>query len=430
VLSFPKDFLFGAATSSHQVEGDNRNNDWWSWEQVPGHIHDGTTSGRACQWWEGRAEEDLRRAAEMGHRAHRMSLEWSRLEPEPGRWDDAAFNRYRAILTAGRQAGLTMAVTVNHFTLPQWIAARGSWLDGDRTARGIVARFETLCGTVARRLGDRVDLWITMNEPSILAYLGYAGTEWPPGLGRPNTAFVALARMLMAHAKGYAAIHRERPNARVGLVHNAPLFEPSRELLIDRALARLQDWSITGVVLRALKSGWLMPPLTLRPRRVPGLESSLDFMGLNFYGRYQVRFDPRAKDDFFGAHVQPSTIATAHTDWGQPWPKGLRQQLHRLSSLGVPLYVTENGVYDNEDRLRPQLLADYLREVHRAIEEGVDVRGYFLWSLLDNFEWAEGWATHFGLLELDRQTGERRPRPSADRYARICKEGGIPEDWG
>lgn len=423
MLRFPEGFLFGAATSSHQVEGDNRNNDWWHREQQPGHIHDGTRSGSACGWWAGRAEEDLRLAVELGHNAHRMSLEWSRLEPKPGRWDDAAFERYRAILGAGRDAGLRMAVTAHHFTLPRWLADRGAWLSEET-----VERFVRYCAECGRRLGDLVDLWITMNEPSILAYQGYAGTQWPPGKGDPAAAFRAIRLMLLAHAEGARALRRAHLSAKVGLVHNAPLFQPARRSVVDRTLARLQDWSITGMILRALDTGWLLPPMASRPQRVPELVASVDFLGLNFYGRYLVRFDPKDEDNFYGAHVQPDTIATEHTDWGQPWPEGLTRQLARMAELGVPVYVTENGVYDNTDERRQRLLVAYLRAVHAAIEDGVDVRGYFFWSLLDNFEWAEGWRTHFGLVAVDRQTGERRPRPSAERYARICRGGGIPSD--
>lgn len=423
MLAFPEGFLFGAATSSHQVEGDNRHNDWWDWEQQAGKIHDGTRSGQACGWWAGRAEGDLRLAAELGHGAHRMSLEWSRLEPEPGRWDDAAFERYRAILGAGRDAGLKMAVTAHHFTLPRWLAARGAWLSAET-----VDRFERYCAECGRRLGDLVDLWITMNEPSILAYQGYAGTQWPPGKGSPGAAFRAMRLMLMGHAAGARALRRAHLSAKVGLVHNAPLFEPARGNVVDGALAKVQDWSITGMLVHALETGWLLPPMVTAPTRVPSLVASLDFFGLNFYGRYLVRFDRGAKEAFYGAHVQPDTIATEHTDWGQPWPEGLRAQLNRLRRLGVPLYVTENGVYDNTDTMRQRLIVDYLEAVHGAIADGVDVRGYFFWSLLDNFEWAEGWRTHFGLVAVDRQTGERRPRPSAAIYARICGEGGIPSD--
>jgi beta-glucosidase len=156
-VAFPAGFLWGAATSSHQVEGGNDGNDWWDWEAA-GRVARGETSGNAAEWWTGRAEEDLKRAADMGHNAHRMSLEWSRLEPQPGHWNDAAFERYRAIVGTMRDLGLTPSVTLHHFTLPRWAARAGGWKN-----RGIVERFAWFARVCARRLADLVDTWATIN---------------------------------------------------------------------------------------------------------------------------------------------------------------------------------------------------------------------------------------------------------------------------
>lgn len=420
VNRFDDDFLFGTATSSHQVEGGNDNNDWWDWERRPGAIHDGGRSGDACGWWAGRAEEDLSLAASLGQTAHRMSLEWSRLEPEPGRYDDAAFARYRAILEHAGAVGLSRLVTVNHFTLPRWAARRGSWLD-----RGLPERFGALCARCGEELGGLVERWATLNEPSVVAFLGYLGDEWPPGLGDPVAGLRALSTMLEAHARGYRALRRTGSTP-VGIVLNAPYFAGASGSPLDRAMARMQDWAFTGVVLEALRTGSLWPPLATTPRRVPGLRGAYDFLGLNYYGRFRVRFDLRAEDMFFGRHLQDDTIHTAHTDWGSLYPEGMTAQLHRFAALGRPVLVTENGVFDNDDARRPDVLVDHLRAVRTAQRQGVDVRGYFHWSLIDNFEWAEGWATHFGLVEVDRTTGERRPRPSAALYAQICRERRLP----
>jgi beta-glucosidase len=421
---FPEGFLFGAATSSHQVEGDNRHNDWWEWEQVAGHVADGTTSGDAAAWWSGEAEEDLARAAERGQNAHRMSLEWSRLEPEAGRFDGDAFSRYREILTFANERGLKVLLTLNHFTLPRWVAKLGGW-----THEHVPALFEGFADRAARELGGRPHLWATLNEPSVLAYMAYAGDRWPPGNKSLPACFTALRRMLEAHARAYRALHRELPQPRVGLVLNCPWFvpaDPARRL--DRWAAAAQDWAFNGAVIHALRRGRLHFPLAWASRRAPELERTLDWIGLNYYGRYDVRFDPRAVDAAFGRHVQRPTVRTEHNDWGQPSPEGMVAQLERLAAFGVPLYVTENGTFDDEGERRPRYLVDHVNALAGALRRGLDVRGYFHWSLVDNFEWAEGWSTRFGLWALDRETQARTPRESVDLYAAICRARGVPDD--
>lgn len=408
-------FLWGAAVSSHQVEGDNRGNDWWDWEQIPGHIADGSTSGAAAEWWSGRAEEDLARAKSLGLRAVRMSVEWSRLEPEPGRFDADAFERYRAILRAAADHELRVMLTLHHFTLPRWAAKLGGWAHP-----ALPELLEGLAERTARELGSHVALFATINEPSVLAFMAYAGRRWPPGLGSMRACFEALGRMLDAHARMYRAIHRAIPEARVGLVLNAPYFAPASGSIADRAVARAQDWAFSGAVLHALKHGALRPPVAIVPRNDPFLPRSYEWIGLNYYGRYDVRFDPTNPALLFGRHVQEPTIAHGETDWGRPDPEGMLAQLRRLSDLHVPLYVTENGVYDNEDERRPSYLRDHVDAVLRARREGLDVRGYFHWALVDNFEWAEGWATRFGLFALDRATQARTRRRSAEVYAELC----------
>jgi beta-glucosidase len=417
---FPDGFLWGTATAAHQVEGGNQGNDWWDWESIPGHIADGSRSGDACGWWAGRAEADLSMAAALGQNAHRLGVEWSRLEPEEDRFDDDAFARYAAVLDHMHSLGMTSMVTLHHFTLPRWAAAKGGWTWPGLAAR--LGRFAEECG---RRLGGRVDLWVTINEPSVLALGGYATRMWPPGKGSAAAYLAALRAMLRGHSAAVTGLRRSSPGTPVGIVLNAPWFVPARpEHPGDRAAAWLQDWSVTGVVLQALDTGMLTPPLWPLSLEVPGLRRSFDFLGLNFYGRFDVRFDPTAVRTGFMRHVQPSTIRSERVDWGQPSPEGLTAQLVRLSALGVPLYVTEHGVRDAADEMRPAVLREGVRAVAQAIRQGADVRGYFHWSLLDNFEWAEGWSSRFGLVAVDPVTQVRTPRPSAEVYAAICRANG------
>ena len=292
VERFPEGFLWGAATSSHQVEGDQPGSDWTEWEREPGRIHDGTRSGDACAWWRGEAERDLERARALGLRAIRVSLEWSRLEPEHGVWDQTAFTRYAALLDHAHAIGLHPFITLNHFTLPRWLSERGSWLSSDAPAL-----FAHYAMRVARLLGARDAHWATLNEPSVLAFMGYLGTAWPPGKGSPVAAYTALRHMLLAHARGRAAFKEVRPEARVGLVMNCPAFDPARpERRRDRVVAAAQDWAFTGCVLHALTQGRLVPPLHPTTQAAPELRESLDWVGLNYYGRFRVRFDASYAD--------------------------------------------------------------------------------------------------------------------------------------
>jgi beta-glucosidase len=417
--AFPDDFRWGTATSSHQVEGDNDANDWWAWEAQPGHVRDGTRSGRAAEWWAGRAEEDLARARGLGQNAHRLSLEWSRLEPEPGRYDDRAFDRYAEILQAARACGLTLMVTLNHFTLPRWVAERGAWL-----YNGITDAFVGLARRAVLRLGPHVDLWCTQNEPNVLALMAYAQPSWPPGLGDMSAAFRALSNLLTAHARAYREMHRVAPASKVGIVVNMPVLDPASDRLPDRAVARLQDWAFSAAMLRAFETGVLLPPLTPWPKRISGLKRAFDWFGLNYYGRYHVAFDVSAGRELFGRRVHTRTVHTEWNDWGEPYPRGLEAQLVRLGRLRTPLYVTENGIMDAADALRPEFLQSHVSAVAAALARGSMVRGYFHWSLLDNFEWSEGWSAPFGLHALARETQVRTLRESGRLYAEICRSNG------
>jgi beta-glucosidase len=353
-------------------------------------------------------------------------LSWARLEPEPDRFDEAAFDRYARLLDHAHREGLAVMATLFHFTLPRWLGKEGGCL-----SPRFPERFARFCDRVARRLGDRIDLVATINEPSVLAFMAYAGTRWPPGLGRIDAFFRALAQILRAHAAGYAALTDARPSLRAGIVLNAPRFDPASDRRRDKLAASLQDRFFNAIVLEALtqKTGRTMaaagPLRASALPAIPGLRNSFQWLGLNYYGRYRVRFDPRAVGTLFGAHEKERNVRMEHpgsdTDWGEIHPEGLREQLLRFAaaSPGTPLYVTENGLVDPTDAHRIAYLEDHVAAVREAIARGAPVRGYFHWSLLDNFEWAEGWKAPFGLIAVDRATGARAPRPSALRFREL-----------
>ncbi len=218
---FPPDFLWGTATAAHQVEGNNTNNDWWAWEQGEGHIKEGYRSGIACNWWE-RAEEDFNRAAELGQNAHRLSVEWSRVEPREGYFDDAALDRYRAMLRALRERGMEPMVTLHHFTNPLWLAEMGGW-ENPRA----VFLFERFVTHVVEALGEYCSLWCTVNEPNVYVYMGYLAGVFPPGKRDFGAGMRAGRNLMRAHAVAYRRIHALQPHARVGFAHNLRFFDPA-----------------------------------------------------------------------------------------------------------------------------------------------------------------------------------------------------------
>ncbi|MFQ5613113.1 MAG: glycoside hydrolase family 1 protein [Anaerolineae bacterium] len=427
ILKFPDGFLWGSATSAHQTEGENTNNDFWAWEQEPGRVADGTNSGLACDWWR-RAEEDFDRAAALGHNTLRLSLEWSRLEPEPGRWDEAAVDRYREMLVALRQRGIEPMLTLHHFTNPLWLAGQGGWL-----APNIVPLFERYAGKAARWFGDLCRLWCTINEPMVYAVNAYLVGIWFPGRTRLRQAFQVAANMARAHGAAYQALRRERPGAQVGLAKHIPYFDPAGATVLDGGLAAARDLLFNRRFLEAVTEGRLKPPLGwgFGGRVVPQAVDSVDFLGLNYYGGYKVTFDARSPSGLFSRHV----IADHQAEmWDAPWadreisPGGLYRCLKRLAAYGKPIFIAENGLDDAQDRRRPRFLLAHLAAVHRAIREGVDVRGFYHWTLVDNYEWVEGWTTRFGLIALDPETQARAPRRSAEMYAAIARANAISEE--
>jgi beta-glucosidase len=421
---FPTGFLWGAATSAHQVEGQNHNNQWWDWEQQSGRIWNGDRSGDACGWWRD-AEADLDRAAALGQNAHRLSVEWSRIEPREGEIDNAAVERYRALLESMRQRGITPMVTLHHFTNPRWLEARGGWLHPD-TPR-CFARFAAQAATT---LGDLCRLWCTINEPVVYAVNSYLLHEWPPASNSFVKTYRVVTAMLRGHALAVTAVHRVDPALQIGIVHNLRIFEPATPATMDVAIAAAYDYLFNGALLQSLRTGRILPPYGAGLVELPGLRGN-DFIGLNYYTRERVAFAPFDPGELFAYRFTPPDVpqsdrGRAGVTYGEIYPDGLYRALRRFGRLGLPVYITETGLPDANDDQRPGYILDHLGAVHRAIQAGVDVRGVFLWTLVDNFEWSEGWGLRFGLYALDQHTGTRRLRLSGALYAAIARANALP----
>jgi len=419
-LPFPPGFLWGTATSAHQVEGNNTNNDWWAFEQRPGAIWDGDRSGLACDWWRN-AERDFDLMAAMGHTSHRLSVEWSRIEPEEGRFDPAAVARYRQMLTGLRQRGLEPMVTLFHFSSPLWLSRQGGWRNP-----AVIGHFRRFVRHTVEQLGDLVRLWCTINEPNVYATLGYLYGVHAPGEKSLLLCFRVLRHQLQAHAAAYRLIHALQGNSQVGLVLNLQIFEPLDPADPAAALvSRVLDGLFNRLPLRAVEGGRLPFPLGLGITGYGPLLDSVDFWGVNYYTRQRVNL--RRGPEGLLQTTPGVEVSDSRRDMPpfECYPAGLYQVLKWVAALGRPIYITENGLPDADDDQRPRFLLTHLAQVQRAMAEGVDVRGYYHWTFTDNFEWAEGWRARFGLVALDETTQARSPRPSARLYSDIIRANAI-----
>lgn len=423
-LKFPSDFLWGSATAAHQVEGGNSNNDFWDWEQTPGKIKNGDKSGVACGWWLGeRYLEDFDRAKSLHQNAHRLSVEWSRLEPREGEWNADAFAFYRRALTALRERGMTVLVTLHHFTNPRWLVQKSAW-----ETPAVVPLFERYAAKVVQELGDLCDFWVTINEPVVYVYNSYNEGNWPPGKKDFFLAFRVLANLVRGHTAAYHAIHRLQPKARVGVAHHFRRFLPANPAArVDRWAANIRDRMFNRLFFLALVDGVLHFPMSIR-EQLPEAIDTQDFIGINYYFGERVAFDATQPMLLFTRsilkpwHVQAPSIA------GDVEPTGLYDFLSELARYEKPIYITENGIFDLGDETQPHYLVSHLVQTLRAIDAGIPLKGYFYWTLVDNFEWAEGYSARFGLFANDLRTQARTPRAGAEIYSRIARENGIADE--
>jgi len=424
---FPRDFQWGTATAAHQVEGDNANNDWHVWEQSGGgRIHADQVSGKACNWWAGHAEKDIRRMKELHTNAHRLSIEWSRIEPKPGKWNIAAIDRYREILTAMRKAGIEPMVTLHHFTNPIWLAERGGWLNEETPAL-----FQKFAKKAVGELSDLCSVWCTINEPTVYAANGYFEGRWSPGHANPAEYFQAVYRLLEGHAAAYHAIHDIQPQAKVGLAHHMASFYPrSAANPLDRVVTWMLKRFFNDSTLDTLQTGeW--KPLIGKQADMSRVVGTLDWIGLNYYQRYDAAFSLRALKSLGITYAARPGQPKGPLGWGELYPAGLLEHITRLhKQLGLPIYITENGVPDESDQTRPGFMLEHLREVWRAIQFNIPVMGYYFWSLLDNFEWSEGYNPQFrfGLYTMDFKTQKRTMTQSGALYKEIASSYAITSD--
>jgi beta-glucosidase len=420
-LRFPEDFLWGVSTAGHQVEGNNCNQ-WSDWEQA-GRIKSGDSCGRACDWWEN-AERDFDIARDLGLKALRLSLEWSRIEPEENCFDPQALQRYRQMLEGLHQRGIEPIICLHHFTHPRWFEKRGAFLRPDAPRL-----FERFAREAARAVGALCRFWVTFNEPNVYAACGYVLGEFPPGRkGELLNALRVNSMQARAHVLAYRAIHELVPDARVGWAQHYVVFEPARGIM-NRWVASLLDRLFNHVFFELIEDGQLAFPFSLLNGQVSDAKGCCDFVGLNVYSRFHVALDLRHASTLFTRLFVPRHVPQGdrgvENPYGEAYPQAITRAVKRAARLGKPIYIMENGVPDAADRIRPWLIVNVLRELHGLIECGHDIRGYLHWTLTDNFEWNEGWRLRFGLVALDPETQQRTLRNSAKLFSDIIRGNGL-----
>lgn len=404
---FPDNFYWGAATASYQVEGGINNTDWAAAARM-GRV---PVCGKACDHYN-RYEADFDIAKSLGHNAHRFSVEWARIEPAPGQFNQEAIEHYRAVLAALQTRGITPFITLWHFTLPMWFAESGGFERAD--APDIFARY---CAFVVKELGDLCKNFSTINEPSVYGSNGWLRGSWPPFKRFALTDMVAITNsgrthesrpekglrpfflwlrvmknLAKSHNAAYQAIKKVRPEAEINFVHHVIVFDANKNPF-NRLKAAIANYSWTHVFMRRTVGHY-------------------DTIGLNYY--FYTQFGDR------------STWRKTDMDWNFA-PEHIYDALMMLKRYNKPVIVCEAGIADHDDSDRAEYIKKQVAATWQAIEDGVDVRGHIYWSLLDNYEWALGFEKRFGLVAVNYETQERTIRPSAYVYKEICEQNQVVE---
>jgi beta-glucosidase len=429
--AFPSDFVWGAATASYQVEGavteDGRGESIWDrFSATPGNVSNGDTGAVACDTYH-RYTEDIRLMRALGISAFRLSVSWPRILPEGrGRVNQAGLDFYDRLVDELLANGLDPYVTLYHWDLPQVLEDQGGW-----PARDTVEAFTEYTDVVVTKLGDRVRHWITQNEPWVVSWLGYGLGMHAPGRKTERDALAAGHHVLLAHGRAAEVIRREAPASEVGISIDLVPTYPFSDAEADIEAARYSDgfrnrWFLEPVLGRGYPEDMLeryaeiLP--TIEDRDLETIAAPLDFLGVNYYTRSVVR---AGIGD--AAPTPVETEGAEHTEMGwEVYPSGLHELLVRLhTTYELPdLYITENGAAFSDarengsvpDPRRISYLERHLDALASAIVEGVPLRGYFLWSLLDNFEWSFGYSKRFGIVYVDFETLERVPKDSFAWY--------------
>jgi beta-glucosidase len=433
-MSFPKDFLWGTATAAHQVEGDNDNSNWAEWEKQKDEngkprIHNGDVSGKAANQWE-LYEKDIELMKELGVNSYRFSLAWSKIQPTKDTFNEDALKHYDDVIDALLENDIEPMITLHHFTHPIWFEELGAFEKEEN-----IKYFVEFSKRVFARYKDRVKYWCTFNEPNVFITGAYFNTDFPPGTHNTELGGIVFENILKAHVKTYKELKGEKGKSekgqkeenlqspQIGIVQSTFQFEPLRRWHIgDWAIARISSNIFNDTTLSFFRMGqmnYYLPFQTSRTYSDKDAPNTIDFIGLNYYSHYAYKFDL----DFRKATQSIAIEGEEMTDMPYTiYTEGIYRAIEEVAQLNKPIIITENGIADAKDDKRGKYIEQSLYAVSKAIKDGYDIRGYYYWSLIDNFEWAEGYSMKFGLYEVDFETQERKLREGSKTYIEIIKK--------
>jgi len=403
--TFPKNFLWGAATSSYQVEGGNSASDWQQWSEKHGDIR---SPGAACRHYE-LFREDFDLARSLNHNAHRFSIEWSRIEPEEGVFSQKEIDHYINVVDSLRERGIEPVITLHHFTNPAWFFNKGGWLNKDS-----VSFFLRYAEKMVSVLCSKARLWITINEPLVCAYESYLSGAWPPKEKSFIRAQKARGNLIRAHVRAYSLIHdiyrkMGLPDPLVSVAKHFRVYTP-------------YDKRFRNTFAAGLRHGILNTSFMKEMARA----KALDFIGVNYYTRTLVNVKGFSVEELLlKEYAEDRRPVTRNSLGWEVYPEGMYELIMDLKRYDIPILITENGMCTDDDGKRWDFIQAHLKNLGKAIAEGANVLGYMYWSFIDNYEWAHGFDPRFGIVEMDYATYRRTPRESAGKFAEVCRTGEI-----
>lgn len=404
-----KNFLWGVATSAFQLEG-SPYADWASWDAILDSKPDVTNHYTLYK-------KDLCLLKDLGVNAYRFSLEWSRIQPRENIWDEGAIAHYQDIINILSENNIEPMVTIHHFTHPLWFIKKYPWHED-----ASIEKFLAFVGKIISAIKG-VKYFITFNEPYVLLLGGYLEGCMPPGIKDASLAVKALKNIFTCHSRAYDIIHSQIPNAMVSVAHNMAALAPwKRWSPMDRLLAKIAKHFYNHSLLDAFLTGTMRIKFPFKsPVDIDlPIKNKLDFFGVNYYTRVHIRFNPFKKMGVELRHRDIDGYGLTDMGW-EIHPHGLQKVLRYASRLNVPLIITENGIATHDDQKKIKFMKRHMDILEKCIKEGFNVRGYFYWSLIDNYEWLQGLDARFGLYKVDFDTLKRKPTNAAAYYSYLIK---------